>query len=661
MGKLIYMCLLLLIGAAMCGAAEPTAMSSDQRAVWQSRLDEMRAAMSHLSGNDAPNATVFLKGIEWALHYGTAFSDADLQTLDWAYQEGLTRTAAMDAHQTELDLRKGSVPRAYQSQVDQSIQPYGLIVPERYDPQVPMRLDVVLHGSTRPVPMTELSFLKKFKTEASTTSPNPGPTNKPQPFLELHPLGRVENCYRFAGETDVFEAIEDVCRHYAVDRRRIVLRGMSMGASGTWHLGLKHPDRFVALGPYCGYVDTHRFSATPFPNFVKVGVLPQHQEAGLHMLDSVDYAANARMVPAIACMGDKDPFFDAHVIMGEAMAREGLVMVNLISPGTAHQVDPVVQAEQMRRIAQLAEVGQPKSPPEIYFATWTLKYSKCYWVQVMGLARHYERADIVARCVDDRVVIETVKNITRFAIDAGHTPQVPQHVEIGGKLLDVPKENEKQIILELQDGEWRFVRRADVLASKAKVPGVQGPIDDAFTSSFLCVRGTKTPQHPLAHQYAMASLERFAADWHLYFRGDLPIKDDVDVTVDDVKTKNLILFGDPGSNHWISDALPHLPIQWSDSTVQVGGLSYPASKHVPVLIAPSPFEGGTGRYVVINSGHTFHGAELGRINYLLFPRWGDWAVMRLNPSDSQELVDDVQAVGYFDEGWSVAAEADVPR
>ena len=70
-----------------------------------------------------------------------------------------------------------------------------------------------------------------------------------------------------------------------------------MGASGTWHLGLKHPDRFVALGPYCGYVDTHEFSKTPLPNFVVVGPLPPHQEKTLHMLDSVDYAANAGIGP----------------------------------------------------------------------------------------------------------------------------------------------------------------------------------------------------------------------------------------------------------------------------------------------------------------------------------------------------------------------------
>ena len=146
----------------------------------------------------------------------------------------------------------------------------------------------------------------------------------------------MENCYRWAGETDVFEAIEAVCRNYNIDRDRIVLRGMSIGASGTWHLGLKHPDRFVAIGPYCGYVDTHRFSETPVAGFIKVGPLPAYQKMGLHMLDSVDYAANAAVVPAIAAIGDQDVFFQAHVIMGEAFAMEKLSFVNLISSGTGH-------------------------------------------------------------------------------------------------------------------------------------------------------------------------------------------------------------------------------------------------------------------------------------------------------------------------------------
>src|SRR5207244_11690697 len=152
-----------------------------------------------------------------------------------------------------------------------------------------------------------------------------------------------------------------------IGRARIVLRGMSMGASGTWHLGLKRPDRFVALGPYCGYVDSHHFSHTPGMDFVPVDALPAYQEDGLHMLDSVDSAANAGIVPAVAAIGEKDPFFEAHVIMAEAKRREGLEMVNLISPGTAHVQDPATFAEQMRRIEGFASKGTDHRPRHIRF------------------------------------------------------------------------------------------------------------------------------------------------------------------------------------------------------------------------------------------------------------------------------------------------------
>ena len=301
----------------------------------------------------------------------------------------------------------------YTSRIDNSVQPYGLIVPKNYDASKPLRLDVVLHGSTRPVGMNELRFIDRFDEGDEV---NAAPPEKQ--FIELHPLGRVENCYRWAGETDVFEAIEDVCRRYNIDRDRIVLRGMSMGASGTWHLGLKHPDRFVALGPYCGYVDTHRFSETPISTFVRVGELPTHQELGLHMLDSIDYAANAGVVPAVACMGEKDVFFQAHVIMGEAMKREGLTMVNLISPGTGHTIDPVTHAEQMRQIGEYAEKGIQRKPKELRFVTWTLKYNRCHWLQILGLKQHYDRSEFSATFRDQaHCTLPSQRILLAYSID----------------------------------------------------------------------------------------------------------------------------------------------------------------------------------------------------------------------------------------------------
>ena len=46
-------------------------------------------------------------------------------------------------------------------------------------------------------------------------------------------------------------------------------------------------------------------------------------------------------------------------------------------------------------------------------------------------------------------------------------------------------------------------------------------------------------------EYAAASLKRFQTEWAKYMRGDLPVKDDQDVTSEDIADKHLILFGDP--------------------------------------------------------------------------------------------------------------------
>ncbi len=630
----------------------PAGLSDEQRQSLERGLKELNDRLNKLRSDALADAAVFAKGITWALRYDTEQLGApDVALLKRALERGRERVAALEAGKQPWATRKGRLVRGFVSAVDGSVQPYGLIVPARYDHTKPIRLDVVLHGSSRPVGMSELRFLNRFDEGDAAGKPAPD-----QDFIELHPLGRVENCYRWAGETDVFEAIEAVCRNYAIDRDRIVLRGMSMGASGTWHLGLKHPDRFVALGPYCGYVDTHQFSLTPLATFVKVGPLPAHQEKALHMLDSIDYAANARMVPAIACMGEKDVFFQAHVLMGQALAKEGLTMVNLISPGTGHVIDPVTHKEQMRRIGEHVTKGLDRQPRHIRFVTWTLKYSRCHWLRVLGLEEHYARAEIDARIANDGTIeVAEPRNITRFAI----LTSVPR-LRIGGKDIALPARPggapSRQGVIGKRDGHWVYLGEGDQLKLDGKQPGLQGPIDDAFTAPFLCVRGTGKPWNPAVQAWADASLKRFAHEWHRYFRGELPIKDDTAVTDEDVRRYHLILFGDPGSNRWIERVRPRLPFGWTREHVQIGKQQYAAADHAFVLIQPNPL--AEGRYVVLNSGHTFHAKELGSLNYLLFPRLGDWALLRVGdkvPADPAEPLDEeVIEAGFFNERWQRA-------
>lgn len=599
------------------------------------------------------DVAIFRKGVEWALRYETKLEPADVALIKKALARCKERASALGEEKQAWPKRKGKVVRGYVSAVDGSVQPYGLIIPANYDPKKPSRLDVVLHGSTKPVGMSELRFMNRFDE-----GDGPAKTAPEANYIELHSLGRVENCYRWAGETDVFEAIEAVCRQYKIDRDRIVLRGMSMGASGTWHLGLKHPDKFVALGPYCGYVDTHEFSNTPLGNFVKVGPLPAHQEKALHMLDSIDYAANAGVVPAIACMGEKDVFFQAHVIMGKAMEKEGLKMVNLISPGTGHVIDPKTHAEQMKRIKEYADKGLDHAPKHLRFVTWTLKYNECHWLRVLGLGEHYARAELEASVADDGTVeVKEPKNVTRFAILPPVLQGANPKLRVGGKDIALPPRGENapptQHVIGRQDGKWTYLGKLDAVKLDGKRPGVQGPIDDAFATPFLCVRGTGKAWNPAVQAWSDANLKRFAYEWHRYFRGELPVKDDTAVTDDDIKRCNLILFGDPGSNTLIARVLPKLPIAWTEKELTFGKDRYASADHAPVLIQPNPL--AAGRYVVLNSGHTFREKELASLNYLLFPRLGDWAVLKVgakapaNPSDLLE--EEVVRAGFFDERW----------
>ncbi len=625
------------------------------------KLDSLRGTATAAAKPDSfADADLFHKGIIWALRYEKNLTTNDVALLKRALARGQQRAdALLNDGKQPWTIRKGKVLRGFISAVDGSTQPYGVIVPAGYDGTKRMRLDVVLHGSSKPVGMSELRFGARFDEgdDAAKSAPDVD-------FIELHPLGRVENCYRWAGETDVFEAIEAVCRNYKIDRDRVVLRGMSMGASGTWHLGLKHPSRFVALGPYCGYVDTHRFSETPIPGFIKVGPLPSHQERGLHLLDSINYAANAAVVPAIGAIGDKDVFFQSHVHMGEVMAKEGLEMVNLISPGTGHTIDPVTHREQMRRIGEHVAKGLDHAKRDLRFVTWTLKYNRCHRLELLALGEHYERAEFVAGvAANGDVVVSEHQNIRQFAI---HPPmlQTPgARFCIDHAFIPLPERKAgdppRVLVFTEERGKWKVAGTREAVVLAGKRPGVQGPIDDAFASPFLCVRGTGTPWNPAVGAWADASLRRFAYEWARYMRGDLPVKNDTDVTEADVRTKHLILFGDPGSNPWIAKALPKLPVTWTRDAVKLGAESHATKNHAPVLINASPFPGADDRYVVINSGHTFHEKEFAAFNYLLFPRLGDWAVMRISPGaeawkpGAAGFPEEAVRAGFFDELWKL--------
>ncbi|MBI3679753.1 MAG: prolyl oligopeptidase family serine peptidase [Acidobacteria bacterium] len=578
------MVLLLFVGFALLGQAP------DQPG--DVELAAIRAKLSQAPRTLDPDAGIYFKAAEWVLRHPEEFFSRDSydhtrKVLD----AGQTRAAELAAGKPSWVARKGRVARAYRSRIDGSVQPYTVLIPETYDGRTAMRLDVILHG--RNARLSEVSFLADAESGKPATA---------QPDrIELHVFGRTNNAYRWAGETDVFEALASVQERYRIDPERIVLRGFSMGGAGTWHIGLHHPDRWAAIEAGAGFTETSRYA--------KIENAPGHERRVWPIYDAYLYARNALLVPAVGYGSIDDPQLQASLNVKEQLAREALAPADLrslflVGPAIGHRFAPASRKESEDFIAA---VLPRRIPDRIRLVTYTARYGRAHWLQIDGLETHYERAEVDATRQDGRLRIST-KNISRLILPSAGG------LEIDGQAVTPAPAVEKR------NGRWQAASNKGL----RKRPGLQGPIDDAFMDSFLCVRPSKP------HPAAQSRLNEFRANWDKFLRGDIRIKEDDAVTAGDLRDHNLILFGDARTNRLIAKVLPRIPVPRK-----------PAPGELLILIYPNPLN--PARYVVLNSGHTFSEKEFRGTNALLYPRLGDWAVL----DASGGLV----AAGFFDENW----------
>ena len=169
---------------------------------------------------------------------------------------------------------------------------------------------------------------------------------------------------------------------------------------------------------------------------------------------------------------------------------------------------------------------------------------------------------------------------------------------------------------------------------------------------FVCVRGTGTPWSRALQGWADWTLQRSANEWNKWHRGELPAVDDAGLTDDMIASKNLVLFGDPGSNKILSRVVGKLPLTWARDKITFAGKTYSTNNHAVAMIFPNPLN--PRRYVVINSGHTFHEDAFKASNSWLFPRFGDAAVVKFTPVKNLEgHRESVEAAYIFDQDWKL--------
>jgi hypothetical protein len=414
-----------------------------------------------------------------------------------------------------------------------------------------------------------------------------------------------------------------------------------MGGATAWDIGTHHAGQWAAVAPGAGFSETIQYLKLKLTGDAAP---PEWEQKLFHLYDATDYAVNLSNTATVEYHGEIDPQQQAGDMMQHAMAEEGLNLIRIVGPQTQHKYHPDSKIDINRIVDAVAERGREPYPRRVRFTTWTLAYNRMKWIVVDGLAQHWSRARVDAEIAGDSEIAVATSGVTAFTIDFGPGGSPldlarKTAVTIDGQKLTVPAPmSDRSLAAHFRKAGALWSAVATDQPGLHKVHGLQGPIDDAFLSSFLFVSPTGTPGSPVVAKWTASEEQRAIREWRRQFRGDAPVKDDRDITDADIAANNLILWGDPSSNRILARIADKLPLQW------------PAASQALILIYPNPLN--PKKYVVLNSGFTFREPDY-LSNARQTPKLPDYAIVDVStlPAIRSRFPGKILKAGFFNEEW----------
>jgi len=545
--------------------------------------------------------------------------------------------------------------RTYRSDLDDSVYPYALYIPEGSPPTGSgWPLVVSLHGAysnyannmkrlfgigNRDDEPDELAFysLPVWPELASAGG------------MVVCPWGRGTMGYHGPGARDVLDVIGLVRENYPVDPERISITGLSMGGNGTWEMALRHGDLFAAAVPVCppadmeisGFVrEVLLGEKEKFPYITKI--LAQNRIA--------NWAANARAFPVYIHHGNDDPTvpISHSEKMVAALRAAGIDAPLTRYDNVGHNAwDPAYKDR--RTLTRLLEARREKPELEFFFTTCRYEDARYAWVEIEKFERYGDYATVEARFEPDppRISLKTV-NVGVISLALSGLPGIKpgDRVEItdadkrGMITVEAPKAGPVRLAVK-DSGLGLLTPQPDRKGTPVKRKGLEGPIYQAVSDRVILVYGTGARDNS-----DLVQALRFA-DW-----GELPdvhflIKPDSEVTDADIMNSHLVLFGDERTNELIGRVNMMSPVHFDGDRVVAAGERYPKGEVSFKCVFPNPLN--PERLVLINFAEEWDYSNTWSFQ-AIFKNLPDYFIYRRGgkkPFDTEVL-----KAGFFDEKWS---------
>jgi dienelactone hydrolase len=475
-----------------------------------------------------------------------------------------------------IKIKKSNEPykKTFISKIDNSCQYYAVLPPKNISSDSLYALIMSCHGAA----VEAINQVKSYsqKEWAYVVAP----TNRRRYGFD----------WQDWGEIDFLEVLEDVKKNFKIDTNRIYLTGHSMGGHGVWHIGLSHPDLFAAIAPSAGWTSFQLY----IPWFLQRGEIfsepnqIKFRDMVLRKDNTPLFLVNALNLPVYILHGGADD--NVPPIQGRMMAqflnelKYDFVYNEVEGKGHWWDIDSTegVDCVDLKGMMDfLKEKVRNPYPDKIIFMTTDLSHSnKAYWIRIDELEDIYQDGVIIA-AVDTigeilgrslyhyiQYTVQT-KNVKEFTIQLKEIKSKPDYIFFkidNTEIKWVKYKGEKEFSFKKSGESFRIAKNKERF--RQKTINLYGPIKQAYFSPFILVYGTIGDSIDTENNLHQAQLQSYI--WWIRANGYTEILPDTEVTEEQIKNFNLILFGNSETNALIKRINNRLPINFKGDYKSIG-------------------------------------------------------------------------------------------
>ena len=543
------------------------------------------------------------------------------------------------------------VNRAYDSPISTELQGYAVYIPKNYDPSRQYPMLIAMHGGSSNGNLflgVVLGNNMDWKRYLHHLWDDFEPRWYPE-WIVVAPTGFGQVMWRWMGEQDVLDVIDDVQRHYSVDPDRVVLSGLSNGGVGAYAIGARHASRFSAVMALAGAPSWVQYTGGR-PSSIEKPLLERY--SALHLAENTTNTDFRYFHGRLDGGPMKPRFVDAFT---EKLTNLGITP-NVTWYELGHDIlYPVHRHGQ--RYSQWADIRRDRRPQKVTLVTGDYRANRQHWVTVERIDDYPHLARVVAKAQGNTLEARTDK-VHALAFDLRDAPLRPTkgavQIRIDNQLVySGPHAHLGHVIhLYRDNGDWQlgFV---PPLERPTKVPGLSGPITDAYRDRLVHVYGTLDQE---ATPTLKEAAEKGARGWPLWlWTVHQEVVADTAVTDALMQHAHVVLYGSTRSNRILADINTQLPVRASADGITVGSKQYKGGKLGAKFIYPNPR--APERYVIVQTGTTPRMVASGNRlpdflpDYVVFDSDAVKSRPRLIAGSQKPL-----AAGFFDALWRLPAE-----